>query len=383
VTGEPPVPTAVYRYWVCDLRTGNKIAQLPLRPSGELPERIGDVSTASFACDQYEALKQSGDFLGITTPGRTMIIVEREYEGDSTSDILWAGIILVRQAGTDVNANLNCASIASYLNRRHVGTHTYNAGPGETDGQIITDLLISDAATEGLDFILDIDCPTPRAVRFLAPERKTVLQALQDLSAMDGGPEWTIKAQWSDASRTSVDLVFVARTRLGWAGTPNARFDFPGCITSYTVDDDFSEGHGANYVLAVNSSGGASDPARDNAAITQQGWPRWEELATSTSSDLNAAGLAGVAKAALKWRARGQTTNEVKVSLTYGPQYRRDLELGDNVTWFVSAPAPGEDPPSARHPLGHQETIRVIGISLDIPNDTYTPVLWNPYEEAT
>jgi hypothetical protein len=381
VTTEPPLPKAVYRYWVCDLRTGNKIAQLPLRPSGELAERIGDVSTAQFVCDQYDALKRVGDFTGITTQGRTMVIVEREYEGDSTSDILWAGILLVRQAGSAVDANLNCSSIASYLNRRHVGTHTYNAGPGETDGQIITDLL-ADAAPEGLDFILDIDCPTLRAVRYLAPERKTVLQALQELAAMDGGPEWTIKAQWTDGSRTSVDLVFVARTRLGWAGAPNARFDFPGCITSYSVDDDFSEGHGSNYIQAVNSSGTASDPARDDQAITQQGWPRWEET-VSTTGDLDAGGLNGVAKEALGWRARGQTTNEVKVSMTYGPQYRRDLELGDNATWFVAAPEPGEDPPSPRHPLGHQETIRVIGISLDIPNDTYTPVLWNPYEEAS
>jgi hypothetical protein len=380
VTTEPPLPTAVYRYWVCDLRTGNKIAQLPLRPSGELPERIGDVSTAQFACDQYDALKMCGDFIGVTTPGRTMVIVEREYKGDSTSDILWAGIIVLRQAGSATDAQLNCSTIASYLNRRHVGTHTYSAGPGETDGKIITDLL-GDAAAEGLDFILDVDCPTLRAVRFLATENKTVLQALQDLAAMDGGPEWTIKAQWTDASRTSVDLVFVARTQLGWSGTPNARFDFPGCINSYEVDDDFSEGHGANYVIALNSAGGAAPAARDNTAITQQGWPRWEQLVTP-SGDLNIAGLTGAAQAALKWRARGQITNSVKVSLTYGPQYRRDLELGDNATWFVSAPKPGEDPPSPRHPDGHQETIRVIGISLDIPNDTYTPVLWNPYLEA-
>lgn len=380
MTTNPPLPAAVYRYWVCDLRTGNKIAQLPLRPSGELSDRIGDVQTAQFACDQYDALNQCGDFIGITTPGRTMVIVEREYEGDSTSDILWAGIILVRAAGSATDAQLNCATIPAYLNRRDVGTHTYNAGPGETDGQIIADLL-ADAAPEGLDFILDIDCPTPRAVRYLAPEHKKVLQALQELSAMDGGPEWTIKAQWTDASRTSVDLVFVARTRLGWSGTPNARFDYPGCITSYEVDDDFSEGHGANSVTAQNTSGGATATARDDQAITQQGWPRWEELVPA-SGDLNIDGLTGLAKATLGWRSRGQVTNSVKVSLTYGPQYRRDLELGDNATWFVSAPAPGEDPPSPRHPQGHQETIRVIGISLDIPNDAYTPVLWNPYEEA-
>lgn len=379
---EPPLPKAEYRYWACDLRTGNKLAQLPLKPSGPLPERIGDVSTASFTCDQYAVLREGGDFIGTTTPGRTLIILEREYEGDSTSDILWAGIVLPRRAGSSPEAQLNCSTIAAYLNRRHVGTHTYNGGPGETDEQIITDLL-ADAAPEGLDFILDVDCPTPRIVRYLAPERKTVLQALQDLANMDGGPEWTIITRWSDDTRTSVDYVFLARPRLGWSGAPNARFDFPGCINDYVVDDDYTEGHGGNQIQGINSTGATSTPARDEQGITQQGWPRWEED-ISTSGDLNANGLNGVAKEGIQRRARGQATNEITVSLTYGPQYGRDLALGDNVTWFVAAPRPGEDPPSPRHPNGHEETIRFIGIALDPTNDTYTPVLWNPYdEEAT
>jgi hypothetical protein len=379
VTARPPLPTAVYRYWACDLRTGNKIAQLPLKPNGELPDRISDVSTTVFTCDLAAILRDGGDFIGVTTPGRTLVIVEREYERDSASDILWAGIVTARTAGSGSDATLNTATIGSYLGRRFAGTHTYTERPGDSDNQIIADLL-ADAAPEGVPLLLDTNCPTLRAIRYLAPEHKSVLQCLKDLSDMEGGPEWRFATRWKTPDRLAVEHVFVARPRLGWAGDPNIRFDFPGCINSYDVDDDYTEGHGANHLQAVDQNGAPSGAARDEQGITKQGWVRWEDN-ISTTGDLNAAGLLGVAKEALTKRARGQASTKIVVSLTYGPQYGRDWTLGDNALFFVSAPEPGEDPPSPRHPDGHAEVIRVIGVALDVNADTLTPVLWNPYDE--
>lgn len=375
----PPLPTAVYRYWVCDLRTGNKIAQLPLKPNGALADRISDVATTAFTCDQAGVLSDGGDFIGVTTPGRTLVIVEREYEGDSTSDILWAGIVTARTTGSSSGATLNTATLPAYLGRRFASTRTYLAGPGDTDNQIIADLL-ADAAPEGLPLILDTDCPATRAVRYLAPEHKSVLQCLKDLSDMESGPEWRILTRWKTTDRLAVEHLFLARPRLGWPGTPNIRFDYPGCINSYDVDDDYTEGHGANHVVAVNSDGAGSVPARDVQGIGTQGWVRWEDI-IETSGDLTADGLAGVARQALTKRARGQSTASIVVSLTAGPQYGRDWTLGDNATWFVAAPGPGEQPPSAAHPEGHEEVVRVIGVALDPAGDTLTPELWNPYDE--
>ena len=374
-----PLPQAVYRYWVCDLRTGNKVAQLPLKPGGALPDRISDVSTTTFTCDQTAVWRDGGDFIGTTTPGRTLVVVEREYEGDSTSDILWAGIVTARNAGTAAEATLSAATIPAYLDSRHAGTHTYIEAPGDTDDQIIADLL-ADAAVEGVPLILDTACPTPRAVRYLEPEHKSVLQALKDLSKMEGGPEWRVITRWANANRTAVEHVFLARPRLGWAGEPNVRFDFPGCVVNYDLDDNYTSGSGGNHIVAVTQDGAPSTPARDEQGITTQGWVRWEAI-VETSGDLNATGLDGVAKQTLTTRARGQASANIVVSLSAGPQYGRDWTLGDNTLLFVAAPLPGEDPPSPRHPNGHQEVIRVIGGSLDTNADTFTPVLWNPYDE--
>lgn len=376
---QAPRPKVTYRYWMCDLRTGNKLGQVLMRPDGPLPERISDVSSISFTVDLGAQLDGS-DFLGLSVPGRSVVICEREYDGDNTSDILWAGIVMFRPAGNGPIVQLTAATPAAYLARRQVGTHTYNAGPGETDGQIITDLM-NDAAPEGIDFILDVDCPTPRSFRIQARERRTVLACLRDLSDLEGGPEFTVATRWSDPDRLAVDFVLRARARLGWAGAPNVVLDFPGAVREYKVNDDFTEGHGANHVIGINNTGAASEPARDEAALAQ-GWPRWEEV-IQKSGDLDITDLSAVAKGGLAKRARGQATAELAVDLTMGPQVGRDIMLGDNALFAVYAQdQDGKPSPSFRHPNGHTETIRMIGYGVDIDNDTLTPVLWNPYEEV-
>lgn len=381
---EPPRPNAVYRYWACDLRTGAKIAELPLKPGGDLPDRIGDVAAASFTCDVGAVWRDGGDFRGTTTPGRTVIAVEREYAGDNVTDILWAGIITGRQGGT-----LSVANMAVYLNRRNpAANRTYRDDTsGDTDSKIITDLL-ADAAPEGIGFVVDVNCPTPRTFQVTVKDNRPILAYLKDLADMDGGPEWTVATRWTDTNRTRIQHVFTARTRLGWAGPPNATFDYPGCIASMEPDDDFSEGHGGNHISAINSTGARSDPARDTQAITQQGWPRWEEN-VATSGDLTATGLAGVAKSNVQKRARGQTTVALAVDMAAGPQYGRDWILGDNIRWFVAGPEnpdaprtdPAGQPPSYDFPDGHNETIRVIGVAINPVSNRITPVIWSPYDE--
>lgn len=386
VSALPTVPKAVYRYWACDLRTGAKIAQLPLKYSGSLPDRIGDISTASFTCDQSAVWRDGGDFKGTTTPGRTVIVVEREYEGDDTSDILWAGIVLPRDSGSDPVAQLNCSTIPVYLNRRYAGTHIYT---NTTDGQILTDLM-GDAAPEGIGFVLDINCPTPReSWRVQERERRTVFACIKDIANQDNGPEWTVTTKWADANRLAIQHTFTARTRLGWAGEPNVRFDFPGAVRKYTGHDDFTEGHGANHIRGISSAGAASPPVRDEQAIAQ-GYPRWEEN-VSPSGNQTMAGLTSAATDARKKRARGQSTVDMSLDMTLGPQYGRDWVLGDNALFFVAGPEdptadrsdPAAEPPSYAHPEGHQETVRVIGVDLDPDNETITPALWSPYDEET
>jgi hypothetical protein len=378
-----PVP-ATYAYWACDLKTGVKLEPLPLKASGKLPIHIGQLSTATFTCDLSE-LDADGssltpvDFWNVTIPGRSMIACEAQYAGGG-SDVVWAGIVLLSSGGSSPDATLQCATPEAFFSRRSIITHTYSKDvPTDSDAKIMADLL-ADAAVEGLNIAVDVQGTTTRNLRYKAKEYTKALAALQALSDLEDGAEWYIRPAWKTAEQLAVGLTFVGRPRLGSAGNPpNARFDFPGCITDYDTTVDFTEGHGGNAVTPVADGGAAGTVARDEAGIAA-GYPRWEQEVSKTGVKTPTE-LAGLARSTLALNARGQTTHVMSIDASLGTRYLQDFQLGDDVSFIVYGPeSPDVAPPSYRHPEGLVETVRVMGVEIDPSNDTFDPILWQPYD---
>jgi hypothetical protein len=387
VTAPEPVP-ATYIYWACDLKTGIKLQALPLTPSGALPNHIGQLSTASFRADLADSAVSDSlslsDFWTFTTPGRSFIACEAQYEDGVSSDIVWAGIILLRDGGSEPDSNLSCATPEAFFSRRSVLTHTYSEAVGtDTDAKIMADLL-ADAAVEGINLTVDVQGSTTRTLRYKAKEYTKALAALSDLADLEDGPEWIIKPAWKTDAHLAVGFTFLGRPRLGSASTqPNARFDFPGCVTTYRTTDDYTEGKGANQITPRADSGSAVGAvARDEAGIAG-GYPRWEQE-ISKPGVKTATGLDGLGRSTLKLNARGHTTHVMTVDANLGPRYLRDLQLGDDVAFVVyDHDAQGNPAPSPRHPDGLLETVRVMGVELDPNSDTYQPILWSPYDDGS
>lgn len=380
----PDAPAVEYVYWACDLKTGNKLEPLPLTPGGKLPNHIGLLSTASFKADLSEMRPDDDtppiDFWGVTIPGRSFIACEAQYDGDASSDIVWAGIVLQRSGGSSPEAGLACATPEAFLSRRFILTHTYTALPTETDAHIIADLL-TDAGVEGINLTIDVQGSTVRNLRYKAKEYRTVLAALQAISDLEGGSEWLIKPTWRTTERLSIGFTFYARPRLGTAGTPpNARFDFPGCITGYETTEDFLEGNGANAITPRADGGSAIGAiARDEQGLAS-GYPRWEQV-IDKSGVKTAVELDGLGRSTLTLNARGHTTHAMTIDAARGPRYLRDIALGDDATFVVyGAESPDVAPPSYRHPDGLLETTRLMGLELDPLSDTYDPIFWTPYD---
>lgn len=378
---------ATYIYWACDLKTGNKLMPLPLTPQGTLPNHIGQLSTATFRADLSDHTADDAlslaDFWAFTTPGRSFIACEAQYEDGVSSDIVWAGIILLVDGGSEPDANLSCATAEAFFSRRSVLTHVYSeAVPTDTDAKIMADLL-ADAAVEGINLTVDVQGTTPRTMRYKAKEYPKALAALQDLSDQEGGPEWIIKPAWKTADHLAVGFTFVGRPRLGSASVlPNARFDFPGCITTYRTTDDYTESKGANQVTPLADGGAAGVVVRDEAGIAG-GYPRWEQE-ISQAGLKTATGVNGLGKATLKLNARGHTTHVMTVDANLGPRYLRDFQLGDDSAFVVyDKDSEGNPAPSPRHPDGLTEIHRIMGVELDPNSDTYQPILWSPYDDGS
>lgn len=386
--GLPEPAPATYVYWACDLKTGNKLEPLPLKPSGKLPIHIGQLSTASFGIDLSELAEDGSplapvDFWNVTTPGRSLIVCEAQYAGGG-SDVVWAGIVLLSSGGSGPDASLSCATAEAFFSRRSVLGHTYSESvPTDTDAKIMADLL-ADAAVEGISLIVDVQGSTTRTLRYKAREYTKALAALQDLADLENGPEWYIRPAWKTDAQLAVSLTLVGRPRLGSAGNPpNARFDFPGCVTDYTTTVDFTERAGGNQITPRADGGTATGAiARDEPGIAS-GYPRWEQE-VSKPGVKTAAGLDGLGRSTLKLNARGQTTHVMSVDASLGTRYLQDFVLGDDVSFVVYGPeSPAVAPPSLRHPEGLLETVRVMGVEIDPSDDTFDPVLWSPYDDGS
>jgi hypothetical protein len=365
----------------CDLVTGQIIDELPdLRLSGSIARVLGTYQNASFTLPiPLPGLTvATRDWVGATEQGRSLIVAV-------VNDVpVWGGIALRRNGGTDGELSLNTVTVEGYLNRRYVGDHIWvNAD----QASVIAAGLIADAQVEGID--LTVDAPASGVLRdrsYFNKDNKTVFAVLDELSGVVDGPEWTIDLAWSDSTQTAVDKIARVRSRIGITSpSPSAVFETTAASVfdtdgksgaEYTFDEDYSEGKGANHVVAYSSGEGDaqpfSDPARDEALLAA-GFPRYEHRFQPSSSISDVATLNSHAQARLSAMRMGARTWAIEASASAYPLLGVDWNLGDDVAW---------DLVGHRHPAGVQEQGRAIGWNLSPDTDRVSLVLWDPNEEG-
>lgn len=356
------------RYLGCDLVTGQIVEELhDLVPSGPLSCLLAAYTSASFTLP----IPLGGvgappkNWLAATDIGRSMIVA---VLGDQP---IWAGIVLTRSGGTPAKADLGCVSLEGYLVRRYVAAHTYT---GVDEASVIAAGLIGDANVEGIGFAIDAPATgTLRDRTYLDQDDKTVYDALRELAGVENGPEWTVRLGWTDATQTAVSKTIAVRSRIGVASvTPNAVFSSGKSEASYTLSEDFSDGRGANHVVATSSGEGEerpqSAPARDTDSISA-GWPRWEYRYTPSSSITEQATLDSHARDTLALMRRGAQVITITARGDAYPLLGTDWAIGDDI---------GYDLTGHRHPAGLAGVARAVGWELDPNTGTVSPLLLAP-----
>jgi len=367
----PPPTPAVARdsvTWLgCDLVSGRIIAELP-EITGRISRVLGAYTSASLTLP-----------IPLAGPGAQPISVIEAATRQSETMIVavvndvptWAGIVLVRQGGSEGVLRLGCVTLEGYLNRRFVRNHTWQ---GMDEAAVIAAGLAADANIEGINLIIDAPATGRKRDRSYADQDdKVVYSALRELMAVENGPEWTIDLDWADAGRTAIAKILRVRSRIGAASaTPDVVFDTLGDgSASYTYTEDYSDGRGANYVVATSSGEGESRPQSDPARDVPPGSARWEHRFSPSSSITSRATLNEHAAAELALRRDGARTVKINVRWDVSPRLNVDWGLGDDVAWHLVGP---------RHPDGLDGKGRVIGWELDIQAGLISPVLWEPGE---
>lgn len=357
-------------WYGCDLRTGTIAEELPsLALSGSISRKLGAVTSATFALDLAGA---PAEWEAATDQGRTMLV----GVDTATDTPLWAGIILTRTGGSDQQVQLGAATPECYLDRRYPGDYTA-AGADQTD---VMTALATPTLTDGPPLTIDATS-TGVAIDYTMADSgdRTILSALQEISGMADGPEWTIDVVWADATHRAFELVLRIRPTIGTLDlTPEAVFDFPGCVSSYTLAESYEKGRGATSVIA---RGDQSDSVRATSALhtadtaLDAGWALWEHRYTPAQGITSPDQLDRHASEALALMATGSRSWSLEAVASAAPRLGTAWGLGDTIRLAVAPRDVTAGTGSLRHRAGIDVVARAYAWTLDPAGDKVTPVL--------
>ncbi|MFD5916168.1 hypothetical protein ACFVYP_07090 [Kitasatospora sp. NPDC058201] len=358
MTGDP-VELAWYG---CDLLTGAIAEELPsLQPGGPIGRRLGAYTSAVFdlhlggAPDDWEAA---------TDPGRTMLVAV----DTATDQPTWCGITLVREGGSEDSVRLAAATPEVYLDRRYPGDYTASG----LDQTSVMAALSTPALTGGPPITLDtVASGTAIDYAVVDGDDRGVLSYLQEISAMAGGPELTVDALWADAAHSRFSLVLRLRPTIGvQLSQPEAVFDMPGCVASYSLTESYERGRGATSVTARGDRAlgeRATSTAHTASELLAAGWPLWEHRWSPGQGITDADQLERHAAEAIALMGTGTRAWALQAVAGRAPRLGTAWGLGDSVRLNIDS--------SPRHPAGVDVVARAWGWSLDPAADRLTPII--------
>lgn len=357
-----PVPRQEVTWLACNLLTGRIITELPNLTGGNVQRILGKYTSTSFTLP----IPLTGpDAIGerafqATAYGRTFLV-------PVVNDVPSAGfIILRRKGGTDATLALGCASLEVYLNRRYTPTLSLV----DTDEADIARALVQHTNTFGIGY--EIDAPrtgTLRTRRYKDSDDHKVYRDLRELMGVRGGPEWTVDVDWADGTQREVAKIFRLRKRIG-QDRPAVLFDSQSeSDTTYTYDEDYTDGKGANHVTATSSGEGNARPEGDSGSFADNvpaGWPLYEQRITPSTSIKNEDTLVEHARAERDLTLYGARTFDLENRWWAPPRLNVDYKLGDTVQWEVVG---------HRHPAGFRSSGRIIGWDLNMVEGNVKPII--------
>lgn len=361
--GSPDLTQPVELAWFgCDLRTGQIVEDLrSLKPTGQLSKRLGSSTSTTFELGIAGA---GQDWLAATDPGRSLLVAV----DIALDQPVWAGVTLTRDAGSSWTAQLGAATPEAYLERRYTGEQTQI----QQDQAAVITSLMGAPLTQGPPFVMDAPS-TGVLMDYTASDGddRTALSALQEVMALDGGPEWTVDVAWSDATHSGFTLPVRVRPAIGTqAEAPEAVFDFPGCISTYTLAESYENGKGATVVQARGEGEGTSRLSSSPQVATDlegAGWPRYVYRYTPASGITDPAQLTAHAAKALALMKTGSQVWSVDAVASQAPRLGRDWGIGDAVRLVIDA--------SPRHPSRTEVIARAWSWELDAGADRVRPIL--------
>lgn len=362
--------------WVAtDARTGAVVADLPGLECQTVKRSIGRYESTTASLPLPNAPE---NWIDATRPGGSVLVLL------SDNVPIWGGMVTQRTRDLTDSVSLSLATVEAYLDRRYVGDVTYTATGQNAIVAAIFAAYVTTGARGGLPFRLAYTgAGALRDRAYLRSDRKTVYSALTEISAVLGGPEWTVEWEWQHSPERITPVLYVG-DRVGTAVTPGlspaATFQAPGAVIDAALVEDYSAGKGANSVVAYSSATAGTVPQSPAQVAVDDGRPTFETDIQPSTSIIDVAVLTGHAQAALATLASGGAALALQAAVTTAPKLGVDWMLGDDVGYKIGG-LENDGTPNGREsvpafPGGVEGVLRAIGWEMSLDGvQTVTPIL--------
>lgn len=346
--------TAGFQFLAVSLTSGIVLAEFPDLQVTKLSYRFEEVTSETMVLPWRNIPSNWGE---ATIPYGVAILLVRN------STVLWGGIVVKRERTSQGSGlSLTVVTVEHYLDSVYVKDHVYS---NRDQCEIVKDLVSS--TLKDHRFMLSVEV-SPSSIRrdrtYEESSDKTLLSVLQELSNVQNGPEWC--TSWRGVGGRYLPVLTVA-DRIG-SVTPVTTFD-ESVMTSFKIVEDYTNGYGANMVVAVGDTTG-EDQLRSDMMVAEQSYrPIVEHVVRPSSSITQKETLNAHASASLRRLRDGTNTMSMTLSLLAAPIVYEEWKPGDVVAWTVA------DDDGRFAGFDHGEA-RIVGYDIDFSGVwTITPVL--------
>jgi len=321
--------------WVaCKARTGEVITDLPDLEVSSVSRLMGQYTSAEASLPLPTA---PPEWERCTVEKGTFYVLVDDTDPDNPVG-MWGGLVTLSKRTHGDRVSLSMATLEAYFDTRFVGDVTYTS----IDQCAIVASLVTAYAADSLPIRVEYTpSSTTRTRTYLDVEDKSLYSVLTELSAVDGGPEWTI--EWEQTLTPTVRWTPVIRIadRIGSAVTPGLNpavvFDMPGGgVTEVEYVRDYTSGKGATDVVAVSTAVGDVRPASlHQVSIDDPDRLRTEFRFTPSTSITSVSTLTSHARQALEYMKNGAVSLSLSGVADLLPRLGSDWFMGDDVGYQV------------------------------------------------
>ena len=321
-----------------DLLTGKILCDLPgLDSKDPFRRTLGqyETSTATFTVSDTTDPEWERGLL----EGGAACIAYTGQPGLET--IVWGGIVTQAPRNLGNTIDLSLITVEGYLDRRYTGAYVATS---RDQNLIVQDLVQQFAAdTGGLPITVTIvgGAGAVRTVQYNDYDDKTVYSTLTALSALTGGPEWTMDWMWDHSTQLITPVLYVGN-RIGSsppAGlAPAVTFDETQ-MTDAKIPHDWSAKTGANIVTATGPGQGLARVQSTAVSTAFAGRPKYELRYAPDTSIFDSLTLANHAAETLAAVGNGNQQFQFAVQNNLpGFQLGLDWFIGDDLGFSVQSP---------------------------------------------